>query len=258
MQRWGWVKLARTLIFFCGWLSACSQAIYYRVRAGDTLSELAVRYGVSTEEIARYNAIPDPDKLYIGQMLRIPPGEPKQVATATKSTLPPSSRSTSRRWRGDRTPFRSTSRLWQGDRKPFLEPRRDSGPSFFKWPVDGQLTSGFGPRNGSFHDGIDIAAPLGTPVLAAADGKVIFSDVLRGYGNVVIVRHRGGYLTVYAHHRTNLVKEGQSVRQGDVIAEVGQTGRATGPSLHFEVRKDNLARNPLRYLPREQRTVRAQ
>lgn len=90
---------------------------------------------------------------------------------------------------------------------------------------------------------------------AAADGKVIFSDVLRGYGNVVIIRHAKGYLTVYAHNRTNLVKEGQSVRQGDPVAEVGQTGRATGPSLHFEVRKDNLARDPLRYLPRESRTV---
>ena len=243
VQRWGWVRLARALIFFCGWLSACSQAIYHQVRAGDTLSELAVRYGVSTMEIARYNAIPDPDKLYVGQMLRIPHGEPKQVAMAPKPVSPPPSRSTSRRWREDR--------------ESLPEPRRESGSSLFMWPVDGQLTSNFGPRNGSFHDGIDIAAPLGTRVLAAADGKVIFSDVLRGYGNVVIVRHDGGYLTVYAHHRTNLVKEGQSVRQGEVLAEVGQTGRATGPSLHFEVRKDNLARNPLRYLPREQRTVRA-
>jgi murein DD-endopeptidase MepM/ murein hydrolase activator NlpD len=93
-------------------------------------------------------------------------------------------------------------------------------------------------------------------VRAAADGKVIFSDVLRGYGNVVIVRHTKGYLTVYAHHRANLVKEGQMVRQGDVIAEVGQTGRASGASLHFEVRKDNLARNPLQYLPQERSTVR--
>ena len=243
--RWDWVRLARALIFFCGWLSACSQAIYHQVRAGDTLSELAVRYGVSTAEIARYNAIPDPDKLYVGQMLRIPHGEPKQVAKATKPVSPPPSRSTFRRWR-------------RNNHESFPEPRREAGPALFMWPVDGQLTSKFGPRNGSFHDGIDIAAPVGTRVLAAADGKVIFSDVLRGYGNVVIVRHGGGYLTVYAHHRVNLVKEGQRVRQGEVLAEVGQTGRATGPSLHFEVRKDNLARNPLRYLPQGRRTVRAQ
>ena len=122
--------------------------------------------------------------------------------------------------------------------------------------MEGDLTSGFGPRNGSFHDGIDIAAPRGTAVLAAADGQVLFSDVLRGYGNVVIVRHAGGYVTVYAHNQTNLVKEGQTVRRGDRLAEVGQSGRATGASLHFEVRKDNLARDPLHYLPQERRTVR--
>jgi len=255
VQRWGWVKLASALIFFCGWLSACSQAIYHQVRAGDTLSELAVRYGVSTREIARYNSIPDPDKLYVGQMLRIPHGEPQQVAKATRRVSPPPSRSVSRRWRRDREPFTEPRR--RSSPSLLSEPSQRSGPALFMWPVDGQLTSNFGPRNGSFHDGIDIAAPVGTRVLAAADGKVIFSDVLRGYGNVVIVRHGGGYLTVYAHHRTNLVKEGQSVRQGEVLAEVGQTGRATGPSLHFEVRKDNLARNPLRYLPQERRTVRA-
>jgi lipoprotein NlpD len=222
-------------------LASCSQAIYYQVRPGDTLSGIAVRHGVSTQEIARYNAIRDPDKLDVGQMLRIPPGQPRQVAAASK----PSS-----------SPPRLTSERWKEDRTPFPEKRGKGAAALFIWPVEGELSSKFGPRNGSFHDGIDIAAPLGTPVRAAAEGKVIFSDVLRGYGNVVIVRHAKGYLTVYAHHRANLVKEGQMVRQGDVIAEVGQTGRATGASLHFEVRKNNLARNPLQYLPAEQSTVR--
>jgi lipoprotein NlpD len=240
-QRWGWVGSAGALALFCGWLSACSPAIYYQVRSGDTLSGIAGRYGVSTQEIARYNAIRDPDKLDVGQRLRIPPGKPQQVAAASKPSSPPS---------------RLTSERWEEDRPPFPEKRREEGASLFIWPVEGELSSKFGPRNGSFHDGIDIAAPLGTSVRAAADGKVIFSDVLRGYGNVVIVRHAKGYLTVYAHNHANLVKEGQMVRQGDAIAEVGQTGRATGASLHFEVRKDNLARNPLSYLPAEQSTVR--
>ena len=79
---------------------------------------------------------------------------------------------------------------------------------------------------------------------------------MRGYGNVVIVRHPGGYVTVYAHNQENLVKEGQTVRRGEQLAEVGQSGRATGASLHFEVRKDNLARDPRRYRPEERRTVR--
>lgn len=241
-QRWGWVRSAGVVAFLGGLLAACSQAIYYQVRSGDTLSDIAKRHGVSTQEIARYNAIRNPDKLDVGQMLRIPPGASPQVAAVARPSSPPPSRLTSKQSREDRTPFPETER-----REDF---------SFFIWPVEGELSSKFGPRNGSFHDGIDIAAPLGAAVRAAAEGKVIFSDVLRGYGNVVIVRHAKGYLTVYAHHRVNLVKEGQIVRQGDVIAEVGQTGRASGPSLHFEIRKDNLARNPLQYLPREQSTVR--
>ncbi|MGE0681898.1 MAG: peptidoglycan DD-metalloendopeptidase family protein [Candidatus Binatia bacterium] len=240
-QRWGWVGSTGVLTLCCGLLFACSQAIYYQVRSGDTLSGIAARHGMSTQEIARYNAISDPDKLDVGQMLRIPPGKPQQVAAAPKSSSPPP---------------RVTSERWEEDRTSFPERKREDGSSFFIWPLEGKLSSKFGPRNGSFHDGIDIAAPLGTSVRAAADGRVIFSDVLRGYGNVVIVRHAKSYLTVYAHHRVNLVKEGQMVRQGDVIAEVGQTGRATGASLHFEVRKDNLARNPLQYLPQERNTVR--
>ena len=247
LQRWGWVGLSGVLALFCGWLSACSSAIYHQVRSGDTLSGIAVRYSVSLQELVRYNAIRDPDKLVVGQMVRIPTGKltetPRQIATAPKpsSSLPPR---------------RSTYERWGEDRPLSPKPRRGHGSSAFIWPVEGQLTSNFGPRNGSFHDGIDIAAPLGTPVMAAADGKVIFSDVLRGYGNVVIIRHDKGYLTVYAHHRVNRIKEGQTVRQGDVIAEVGQTGRATGASLHFEVRKDNLARDPLQYLPQARSTVR--
>jgi murein DD-endopeptidase MepM/ murein hydrolase activator NlpD len=130
------------------------------------------------------------------------------------------------------------------------------GKNGLSWPVAGKITSKFGPRRGSFHDGLDISAPLGTPILAAASGEVIYSGALRGYGNLVILRHRGGYVTIYAHNQKNLVREGKAVRRGQVIARVGQTGRASGPHLHFEVRKDNLARNPLRYLPEDHRTVR--
>src|SRR5262245_52851425 len=129
------------------------------------------------------------------------------------------------------------------------------GSPVFTWPVDGEVTSRFGPRHGRFHDGIDIAAPQGTPVFAAADGEVIFSDVLGGYGKVVIVRHAGGYLTLYAHNAVNRVHEGQRVRRGTRVATVGQSGHVTGANLHFEVRKDNRARDPLRYLRQDRRTV---
>lgn len=99
------------------------------------------------------------------------------------------------------------------------------------------------------HDGIDIAAPVGTPVHAAAAGRVIYAGRIRGYGNVVIVQHADHYATVYGHNSINKVHQGQNVLRGQVISKVGTTGRTTGPNLHFEVRRDNVASNPLRYLP---------
>ena len=113
----------------------------------------------------------------------------------------------------------------------------------------GIVTSPFGPRGRGFHDGIDIAARPGTAVHAACDGHVIYADVLRGYGNVVIVQHAGGYATVYAHNEENLVHAGDHVHQGDTIARLGRSGRTSEPNLHFEIRKDNIARNPIYFLP---------
>ena len=104
-------------------------------------------------------------------------------------------------------------------------------------------------RGSGFHDGIDIAAPEGTPILAIEAGEVIYSDQLRGYGNMVILRHAGGIVSVYAHNESNLVREGQSVVRGEVVARVGSTGRVSGPHLHFEIRRNNAALDPLRYLP---------
>ncbi len=251
VQGWGWIgkvdrlgKRTRLGVFVCvmGLLSACSQVVYHEVRPGDTLRGLAQKYGVSPQEIARYNTIRNPDKLEVGQQLRIPPPQPRKVAIGSMKPAPA-------------TALPATPEKREQNSPPLMARRRNESGGLFMWPVEGPITSLFGPRNGSFHDGIDIAAPVGTQVLVSAGGKVIFSDVLRGYGNVVIVRHGNGYLTVYAHNRANLVKEGQTVRQGDPVAEVGQTGRTTGASLHFEVRKDNLARDPLRYLLTDRQTV---
>jgi murein DD-endopeptidase MepM/ murein hydrolase activator NlpD len=119
----------------------------------------------------------------------------------------------------------------------------------FVWPARGKVTSSFGRRGPSHHDGIDISAPRGTEVRAARDGKVIFSDRLSGYGNVIIVEHGGGFASVYAHNDRNLVRTGSRIRAGQKIATVGATGRTSGPHLHFEIRKDNVARDPLWYLP---------
>ncbi len=101
------------------------------------------------------------------------------------------------------------------------------------------------------HDGIDIGAKPGSPVVAAADGTVVYADNrLAGYGNLIIVRHRDNLFTAYAHNRRNLVHQGDKVRSGQKIALVGRTGRATGPHLHFEVRRGTTPVDPLLYLPR--------
>jgi murein DD-endopeptidase MepM/ murein hydrolase activator NlpD len=131
---------------------------------------------------------------------------------------------------------------------PWDVPRADRQ---FHWPLaGGNLSSPFGMRNGVMHEGVDIAAPEGTHVLAADDGSVIYAGRLRGYGNVVIVQHSDGYVTVYAHNERNLVREGEHVARGQVIADLGATGRTSGPNLHFEVRHQNQAENPIAYLPR--------
>ncbi|MGE5155858.1 MAG: M23 family metallopeptidase [Bdellovibrio bacteriovorus] len=122
------------------------------------------------------------------------------------------------------------------------------------WPVrTGYITSNYGmrvhptKRRRIFHQGIDFAAPRGTPIVAVADGVVVFTGKRSGYGNLVDIRHVNGLVTRYAHNQTNLVQEGQRVRQGQKIATVGSTGTATGPHVHFEVLKDGQHQNPIRY-----------
>jgi len=113
------------------------------------------------------------------------------------------------------------------------------------------LTSRFGIRRGRRHDGIDIGAAEGALVHAAADGKVLYSgDQQRGYGNLIIIRHAGDMITVYAHNKVILVKEGERVQQGQVISRVGHTGRVSGPHLHFEIHKKSQPLDPLTFLPK--------
>ena len=120
----------------------------------------------------------------------------------------------------------------------------------FKWPIKGgRVTSLYGMRNGRRHDGIDISAKQGTPLYASAAGKVAFSGKMRGYGNIILIRHKDDFFTAYAHNRKNGVRKGQTVKQGQQIGTVGRTGRASGPHVHFEIRHGQTARNPLFFLP---------
>lgn len=192
----------------------------YTVKRGDTLHHIAQRYGVSVSSLMSANGISDPRTLDVGQVLTIP-GYTSYGAT-------------------------DNSADYSSERPSHI----------FAWPVEqGQISSGFGMRNGSMHDGVDIAAPVGTPVHAAESGTVIYSGRLRGYGNVIILRHDDHYVTVYGHNSTNLVREGDSVARGQLIGNIGDSGRTTGANLHFEVRRDNIARNPLAYLPRPDQTA---
>jgi murein DD-endopeptidase MepM/ murein hydrolase activator NlpD len=207
----------------------CASAPYrHRVKPGENLYRIGQAYGVDYRELARLNGIDDPNRIEVGQRLIVPNAThdlPVDVITPTRA-------------RDDKP---AASEL-PPDRAPFI------------WPVDGPITSAFGPRGDTHHDGIDVAAPVGTPVRAARGGRVLYSAELRGYGNLLIIDHGDGYATVYAHNRSNAVTTGAVVHQGDVIATVGDTGDSSEPSLHFEVRKDNVARNPLFYLP-ERRTA---
>lgn len=204
------------------------------VRPNETLYRIALDHDVDPDELADLNQIADPRLLGVGRELVLPPPKGRKVASLAPPTANSRSTPTAPAKRPKATPIGI-------DRGP--KPERS-----LAWPVDGVLFGRFGPRNGSPHDGIDIAAPEGTSVRAAADGAVLFAGVQRGYGNLVIVRHEGGLITVYAHNVKNLVREGDRVRVGEEIAKVGRTGRATGPHCHFEVREGTRPRDPLLFL----------
>jgi len=117
------------------------------------------------------------------------------------------------------------------------------------WPASGPITSPFGYRWGRLHSGVDIGAPYGAPIQAAKAGRVIFSGQMRGYGNVIVVDHGGGFSTLYAYESSLVARDGADVAQGQLIGYCGATGDATGPHLHFETRVDSTPQDPMRYLP---------
>ena len=136
-----------------------------------------------------------------------------------------------------------------------IEDYRGLGSGRFVWPVPHfyRVSSHFGPRGRKHHDGIDIPAPRGTPIIAADTGVVIYSDNgIRGYGNMIVIAHGDDIFTVYAHNRKNKVDKGDRVDKGQVIGLVGNTGRSTGPHLHFEIRVKNKVRNPAQFLSKSE------
>ena len=205
-------------------LKVHAQAVTHVVRSGETLQGIARQHGVPFQALLAVNRLDDPDRLAIGQRLVIPGGRPEASVTTPGKPAPP-----------------QESEVLPG----------------FLWPVKGRVTSGYGQRKHPilkryhFHQGIDIAASQGTPILAARDGRVIFSGLKKQAGRVVILEHGDGLATVYAHTSENLVEVGDAVRAGQRIALVGRSGMTTGPHLYFEVWHDGRHINPLLVLTDE-------
>jgi len=229
--------------------SASKSYTTYTVRRGDTLYSIGRRFGMDHKLLARRNHISWPYTIYVGQHLSL-------SRTAVKPQyLPIPKVSSARVTKKEPTTRKSSSK--SSPKKVVKKPTSYKAPAVngssvkLRWPTKGKLTSRFGRRGSRMHDGIDIGAKEGTPVYASASGEVVYSDQrLSGYGKLIIIRHSRDMFTAYAHNQRNLVRKGDRVKSGDVIARVGKTGRASGPHLHFEVRRGSTPVDPLAYLPR--------
>jgi murein DD-endopeptidase MepM/ murein hydrolase activator NlpD len=224
------------------------------VAAGETLSKIAHRYGKSVAEIAKANNILPTSTISIGNRLVIPgvrissatpEAEPAAAAAATKPN--------GNKVAAGAAPAQSASLITPTVDTPVTETvakaTAEATPGF-RWPVRGRIIAGFGPKpNGQQNDGIDVAVPENTPVKAAEDGVVAYAgNELKGYGNLVLVRHPNGYVTAYAHAKELLVKRGDQIKRGDIIAKSGQSGNVDAPQLHFEVRKGSAPVDPMPFL----------
>ena len=200
------------------------KGVYHVVEKHQTLYRICKTYQVDIKEVASLNNIVDPSRIQTGQRIFIP-GAVKvlKVEIYIDDVVTESG---------------------EKEREKIACKKHD-----FIWPVEGQCVDVFEETERKRHQGIDITSPSGTPIKASSSGTVLYSgNTIRGYGNLIILRHSEEFVTVYAHNQVNLVEEGVWVERGQVIGKVGQTGRASGPHLHFEIRKNNKAVDPLLFL----------
>jgi murein DD-endopeptidase MepM/ murein hydrolase activator NlpD len=230
------------------------------VAPGDTLYKISRMYKKPLVEIARANNIAPHSKLNIGDRLVIPGGarasrqprkdtpklaQAKQLGTTAPKAAPKTQRVAAR---NTAPTTESASVVTPAAATPAPQhPVRTAAAPSFRWPAQGRINASYGPRtNGQQNDGINLALPEGTPVKAAEDGVVAYAgNELKGYGNLVLVRHSNGYVTAYAHAKELLVKRGDPIKRGQVIARSGQTGNVDGPQLHFEIRKGPTPLDPV-------------
>ena len=201
---------------------------WHVVKAGETLAKIAKEAGIPLEDLLEINGLRRGQPLEPGRLIYVLRGPAQANTIAAGEVSAPPAEST----------------------QPEAESEANSKAPL-RWPLARPvLTSLFGKRWGRDHDGIDLSAPIGTSVRAAADGEVVYSgDKVRGYGNMVVIQHAGDLVTVYAHNSLLLVHVGDRITTGQEIARVGATGHATGPHLHFEVRHKQEPQDPLQFLP---------
>lgn len=198
---------------------------YYRVQRGDNLYRIGLRFGQTVQTLSAWNGLQDPGQIEVGQLLRVRSGARVRPSVPHKTA--------------------SKDKARQGSAAPSARPRTVSD-SRLQWPVQGPLLSAY---NGTTQKGIDIGGSRGTPIKAAAAGTVMYvGSEVRGYGNLVLIRHTPAMLTAYAHADSVTVRQGQQVAAGQTIARMGDSG-THGVKLHFEVRINGQAVNPATHLP---------
>jgi murein DD-endopeptidase MepM/ murein hydrolase activator NlpD len=234
------------------------------VNRGDTLMSIAHRNHVPVAELAKANGIDANSKLKLGQKINVPGAksaaapavaQPAQVvaaqpsavaAPATKMAAVELPKEKARLAQATTTPEAAAAVT----ETPVKTAEATGALPTFRWPVRGRVVTGYGAKtNGKSNDGINVAVPEGTPVKAAEDGVVAYSgNELKGYGNLILVRHSNGYVTAYAHASELMVKRGETIKRGQIIAKSGQSGEVGSPQLHFEIRKGSSPVDPLQFL----------
>ncbi|RTQ31750.1 peptidoglycan DD-metalloendopeptidase family protein [Variovorax sp. NFACC27] len=232
---------------------------YYAVRPGDTIRRIGIETGQRWQDLVRWNNLDNPDLIEVGQVLRvIPPAGSGTVVATAPVTSPPGAASPDGVVTKPVTPqpvvvpttpssgaTKPTAPVTASPASPGSGGSGDEDLGWI-WPASGSLIAGFDEAK---NKGYDISGKAGDPVLAAADGRVVYAGAgLRGYGNLIILKHNNTYLTAYAHNQTLLVKEDQSVQKGQKIAEMGNSD-ADRVKLHFEIRRQGKPVDPSRYLP---------
>ena len=220
------ITVFMTVFLLTAAIPAAAKGVYHTVKKGETLWRICNTYGVSTKEISRVNKIRNSERIRVGQKIYIP-GKSKLKKITNKSTKKANTKKSARQ---------KKSKIVKGR---------------FEWPVKGHVSNQFGVNGGTSQDGIDILARKGTAIKASDNGEVVHAtNDMRVFGNIIILRHKGDFYTLYAHNDKNLVKIGDNVKKGEKIAMVGNSGGADKYKLHFELRDGRNVRNPLLFLPK--------